>query len=181
MHSHERVMSTSANRTGGCVALYVAAFLGAAACAGDDAAPERYRSIAESDSPREPRAPADAEPAGPICGEDKTYPGTQGGEACTIDLPASNSLVPTDLDEVNVIISFLGAERTWAIPKIKDGESCGSERAWHYDDADEPSQIILCPETCAFAMSDGDSYFQVLIGCGETCYEGDGGCDFPLI
>jgi hypothetical protein len=171
------------------VLLGAAALFVANACAGDDdAAPERYRSIADSASPAEPREPADAAPAGPMCGEGKTYPGSADADPgsvdadpCVLDLPPSTSLAPTDLEEVNVIISFLGAENTWVIPKINDDEACGSERAWHFDDADEPSQIMLCPETCAFAMSDGDSYFEVLIGCGDTCYEGDGGCDFPLI
>jgi hypothetical protein len=161
------------------VALCVAVLGATTACAGDDAPPERYRSV--GDRRDEPREVHDAAPAGPICGEGKTYPGYAGAEACALDLPPANSLVPIDRHQVNVIISFIGAERTWAIPKIKDAEGCGSERAWHFDQADEPSQIILCPEACAFAVSDGDSSFQVLIGCGDSCYDDDAGCDFPLI
>jgi hypothetical protein len=158
------------------VGLLFAIFVGVNACAGDDGPPERYRSVGE----RERKPSPDPEPQGMICGDRHTSPGVDGvPHPCAQDIPASNTLAALDLDEVTVIIG--APSYKIVIPWVEADELCGDARAWHYDEADDPSQIVLCPAACTLAMSDPDAAFETFFGCGLTCYESDAGCESPLI
>ena len=42
---------------------------------------------------------------------------------------------------------------------------CEEENAWHYDDPDDPTTIVLCPSTCDSVKSDPEASILVEFGC----------------
>lgn len=43
--------------------------------------------------------------------------------------------------------------------------TCNSESAWRFDDADDPSRIVLCPTTCDAVQGDSTAKLSVGFGC----------------
>jgi hypothetical protein len=83
------------------------------------------------------------------------------GEAlpCSYALP---SKVGSDFDvnQVNVLFTDNGGTTN----VIAQDEACTGE-GWHYDDAANPTEIVLCPASCALAKDAGTGKIQVLLGC----------------
>ena len=83
-------------------------------------------------------------------------------------------MAPLDLDDVTVTIWLSG--HVTAFQRIEDESACGDARAWYFDDLEAPSRALLCPQACAFTLTDGDRDLEIFIGCGEACGEDDAGC-----
>jgi hypothetical protein len=47
---------------------------------------------------------------------------------------------------------------------VDDLASC-VESAWYYDEPDDPTQIVLCPDTCETVQSDAGANVSIAFGC----------------
>lgn len=65
-----------------------------------------------------------------------------------------------DVNQVNVLFTESGG----ATSIIAQDAACAGE-GWHYDDAKNPTEIILCPASCALAKDAGTGKIQILLGC----------------
>jgi len=86
---------------------------------------------------------------------------------CSFAIPASSSSQSISVDAVNVCYAAAGAEAE-TIPQASQTEGCDSGQGWHYDDPSDPSEIILCPDSCAKAQSHDEGRIDVVFGCETT-------------
>jgi hypothetical protein len=80
--------------------------------------------------------------------------------SCSLDVPK-----PPDgrtFEKDHVLVSYTSGSTETEL--VYDAE-CTGERGWHYDDLDEPSQVALCPSTCATVQADAAAALAV----GFTC------------
>jgi hypothetical protein len=81
--------------------------------------------------------------------------------SCELDIPAPPAGKKLDPDKVNV--HYSGASQ--ADTSLKYGTSCKGDVAWHYDDATQPTKILLCDETCATVKADSKAKLGVEFAC----------------
>jgi hypothetical protein len=81
---------------------------------------------------------------------------------CSLELPATPAGQVLDLDRINVVYTpdQGSADPLGRVPSEGD---CGSKFGWHYDSADKPTGIVLCPASCKLAT--GGGALQVALGC----------------
>lgn len=79
--------------------------------------------------------------------------------SCTYEIPDDVLEGSITISEVNVDLTVGGGTTT--IPR---NDACDGP-GWHYDDPSDPSQIILCPESCEALRSDPESRLEVVLGC----------------
>lgn len=82
------------------------------------------------------------------------------GLTCELQIPKPPAGKVFDKDKVNVTLATDGE----AQPLIYS-ENCSEEGAWHFDDLSQPTQIVLCDETCALTKTLADVALQVEFGC----------------
>jgi len=63
------------------------------------------------------------------------------------------------ITQVNVEITVGGGTET--IPRNDACDGAG----WRYDDPSDPSEIILCPESCEALRSDPEGRLDIVLGC----------------
>jgi len=79
---------------------------------------------------------------------------------CGFDIPEPPLGQTIDPDEVNMVFTPKdGAPEI--IYKMPDSGNCGSG-GWYYDNNNEPTQIMVCPETCSMF---GGGTIEVVVGC----------------
>ena len=82
--------------------------------------------------------------------------------ACVLTYPKAEAEDPT---KVVVTYTPMGAA-SQTLTQVTDVSKCDSiPNAWYYDDAANPTKIILCPTTCTTANSAANSKIQALVGC----------------
>jgi hypothetical protein len=67
-----------------------------------------------------------------------------------------------DLNKVRVDFTANGAAST-QFPRAMEVASCGANSAWHYDDNNAPTQVVLCPAACAAV--EGGGGLKITLGC----------------
>lgn len=86
---------------------------------------------------------------------------------CEVAMPAPPEGTVLDANRVNVQIR--GASGATTIPYAGSADACDPARGgWHYDDAEDPTRVILCPSTCDFAREetvDTSGGLDVIFGC----------------
>jgi hypothetical protein len=75
---------------------------------------------------------------------------------CSLELPPSPLGLVLDHDQVNVV---LGQD---ALRRVANEAAC-TGAGWYYDDANEPTGIVLCPASCRAGENGGS--LQVSFGC----------------
>ena len=78
---------------------------------------------------------------------------------CEYDIPEVSSDFQLNPDEVNAYEVSEGGDRT-LIPAVDEVSECGSG-GWYYDDFDNPTRVILCPESCG----EVDGEVELEFGC----------------
>ena len=63
-----------------------------------------------------------------------------------------------DPNRVNVI--FDDGNEAVTLPNYDDADDCEG-RGWYYDDADNPTEVILCPDACGFI----EGSIEIEFGC----------------
>ncbi len=87
---------------------------------------------------------------------------------CEYQLPAEVATGEIDTDRVNIVYTpgpAVGGEPE-TIPLNYACE--GDGKGWHYDNASNPTKIILCPTTCAALGADLEGEIQILLGCSTV-------------
>lgn len=81
---------------------------------------------------------------------------------CEWEIPDSPA-TPFDKELVNVELSS-PAGGAVSLGKVSGFASCAA-RGWYYDDADAPSRIIACEETCELIQGTAMAQVDILLGC----------------
>ena len=76
------------------------------------------------------------------------------------DLPAGEMLDPT---KVNVIFTP-GGSSSGVLNNVGDANGCNGA-GWYYDNAQVPTKILLCPDTCNVIKTDFDAKLEIQLGC----------------
>lgn len=50
-------------------------------------------------------------------------------------------------------------------PYVGSETMCPGTMGWYYDDANDPSQVMLCPAACDAVKQDGQGHVDILLGC----------------
>lgn len=83
--------------------------------------------------------------------------------SCKLDIPPAPAGQSFDKKKVSVRSSKGGSTTALSY----DGD-CKSATTWHYDDANQPKQIVLCPETCKTLQSDERVELSVDFECEQV-------------
>ena len=85
--------------------------------------------------------------------------------SCNLPLPEAMDIG----DEVNpgeVNLSYTpGDGDAETIPQVGGAAECGTDGGWYYDNAGDPTQLILCDTTCAAVQDDPGAVLSVVLGC----------------
>jgi hypothetical protein len=82
---------------------------------------------------------------------------------CVYDIPEPPEGERIHPDKVNVYYTPTGGSKM-VIPRAPDASAC-AEYGWYYDIPAEPTQIILCPETCDIVQADTSGTVNIAFGC----------------
>jgi hypothetical protein len=81
--------------------------------------------------------------------------------ACEFALPPPPAGMVLDTDKVNVLYTpSMGAQQA-----LGYDPACSTGNGWHYDDAMNPTKVILCPGTCGTVQKDKGAAIDILFGC----------------
>jgi hypothetical protein len=87
---------------------------------------------------------------------------------CQFSIPSSSGSQFVDPSHVNVTFTS-GANVTTSLLRTKDGFNCdASNTGWRYDvdpTKAQPSQILLCDQTCADLQGDPNGQINIQLGC----------------
>ncbi|HEY3806920.1 MAG TPA: vWA domain-containing protein [Kofleriaceae bacterium] len=87
---------------------------------------------------------------------------------CTYQIPVPSSGMP-DYQEVNVVYTPGGGGMPETIPNVADAAHCpASGNAWYYNNAANPTQIILCSATCGVVTADTAGSVGIQLGCSTV-------------
>lgn len=81
--------------------------------------------------------------------------------ACEYALPQPPQGQTIDFQKVNVQYSAGGA----AAQTLKYSDGCASGDGWRYDNAQNPTKILLCPAACDKAKADTSAKVDLVLGC----------------
>lgn len=87
---------------------------------------------------------------------------------CDIPLPVPQGGLSVDPTKVNVSVTINGSQST--LPQVSDAAACTAVPAWHYDNPQNPTRIVLCQSTCDSVTVDVTAALEILLGC-ETVTE----------
>jgi len=87
---------------------------------------------------------------------------------CDIPLPQPKAGQSVDPTKVNVNVKSNAAQTT--LPQVADAASCAAMPGWYYDDAINPTRIILCQASCDAVTVNVSATLEILLGC-ETVTE----------
>jgi len=86
---------------------------------------------------------------------------------CSFEIPATDPDAPLAVDAVNVCYTHPN-EDPQTLPQAHQTVGCEGGEGWHYDDAVDPQEIILCPKSCARAQAQLNGQVDVVFGCETT-------------
>lgn len=67
------------------------------------------------------------------------------------------TLVNVDYTPEGGVIGLLG--------QVTSAATCGAAGGWYYNDPSAPTQIVLCPSTCATVQADPVAKIDIILGC----------------
>jgi hypothetical protein len=77
-----------------------------------------------------------------------------------------------DRNKVNVEFSPTGSEADKQIIAMVETEAdCTNELSWYYDDPNNPTRIIACPQTCEIIQAATTGTINILLGCQTVLLE----------
>jgi hypothetical protein len=82
---------------------------------------------------------------------------------CQLQVPRPPNGQALALDKVNLEYENSKCEST-PFYSVQSAAECGSEDGWHYDDASNPTSIVLCPRSCQRVSAPGGNLFYS-VGC----------------
>jgi len=83
---------------------------------------------------------------------------------CEWAIPPAPDTMTFDKNLVNVIFTSDGGEQ--AIGKVDGPGACaGVGHAWHYDDDNNPTKVLVCPQSCDLIRGVDNGKIDVIFGC----------------
>jgi hypothetical protein len=77
-----------------------------------------------------------------------------------------------DRDMVNFQITSGVNGDTRLVPRVDSADRCASvSEGWHYDNMEEPTRIIVCPQTCEVVRAAEQARIDILLGCESVVIE----------
>jgi hypothetical protein len=83
----------------------------------------------------------------------------QASISCSVKIPAAGS--GPGFDKQSVAVHFKGKNGTTSLAYDKACTGAG----WHYDNVDNPSEIVLCESSCNAVRADADAKLEVEFAC----------------
>lgn len=80
--------------------------------------------------------------------------------SCDVEIPAHPQGGSFDKDKIDVIYASGKTDRT-----LSYDPDCDEDLAWHYDDEDDPTSIVLCASACDTIQRDGKAQLRVDFRC----------------
>jgi len=92
---------------------------------------------------------------------------------CNYEIPPAPDGMVFDRTLVNVKYTppETDPDSVAALGNVEDASQCGDSEAWHYDDGDNPSEVLLCPAICDRVGSGAGGSVEVLFGCATIPLE----------
>jgi hypothetical protein len=84
--------------------------------------------------------------------------------SCEYTLPAPPAGQVLEPGKVNVVYTPKGGAAT----SIAFDGTCAGGVGWHYDNANAPTKIVMCPSTCSTLEGDSTGGVQILFGCATS-------------
>ena len=81
--------------------------------------------------------------------------------ACDLDLPSAPAGKKMDPNKVNVQFTPDGMPAS----SLKYGTTCTGDTAWHFDDAEKPTKVLLCDDACSSIKADPAGKLDVVFEC----------------
>jgi von Willebrand factor type A domain len=81
--------------------------------------------------------------------------------ACDLELPAPPAGKKMDPEKVNVQFTPDGQ----AAAPLKYGTACTGDTAWHFDDEQKPTKVLLCDDACTNIKADPKGKLDVVFEC----------------
>lgn len=93
---------------------------------------------------------------------------TQGtGLDCAWSLPEPPMGLAIDPDSVEVLYDE-GGEDSVVLSAVANAAACeGVDNGWYYDDAEAPSEVLACPQTCAQLQQAEGASIRIDVGCAH--------------
>lgn len=93
----------------------------------------------------------------------------RGSVKCQYSLPPPPPGKMLDPKLVNVSVAPPGGGDPVTIPQVATPADCGGDPGWYYDDPSNPSQILLCGQSCDTILGNGMSgTIDILVGCATV-------------
>lgn len=80
--------------------------------------------------------------------------------ACNLELPLPPDRRTFEKDRVAVSYTSAGASTA-----LRYDDACTDARSWHYDDVAAPTEVVLCPDTCAVVQAAPGAELGVAFTC----------------
>jgi hypothetical protein len=86
------------------------------------------------------------------------------GIECTWNIPPAPAGQTFNRQQVNVQYAKQGTAAQ-SVGQVSGQAACGMRSGWYYDDATNPTRILVCPATCGDLQNDPQAKLDVLFGC----------------
>lgn len=87
----------------------------------------------------------------------------QSAVGCTYQVPTPDAGL-IDFDQVKVEYTPGNGGPMQQFDKVNDASQC-TTNSWYYDNNANPTQVILCPDTCALVQADSQAKVDLMLGC----------------
>ncbi|MEP7122815.1 MAG: vWA domain-containing protein [Byssovorax sp.] len=84
--------------------------------------------------------------------------------SCALPMPQAAPGKVVDPTLVNVDYTPEGGV-AGLLGQVKSAAACGAAGGWYYNDPAAPTQIVLCPNTCATVQADPVAKIEIILGC----------------
>lgn len=84
--------------------------------------------------------------------------------SCDLPVPQGSPGKPVDPTLVNVDYTPGGGAAA-LLGQVSDAAACGAAGGWYYNTPAAPTQITLCPTTCATIQADPTAKIDIILGC----------------
>jgi hypothetical protein len=93
------------------------------------------------------------------------------GETLSCDFPMPKPIdKDMKIDPAKINVTFTpGGGMPATLRQVTDEDACKTSKAWHYDKADKPTRIVLCPAACDLVRAEPDAKVEILLGCETVC------------
>ncbi|HEX5657394.1 MAG TPA: VWA domain-containing protein, partial [Polyangiales bacterium] len=81
--------------------------------------------------------------------------------SCTLAIP-SQAEAGRAFDKTSVVVHYDGSAGS---NELVYDKACTGNMGWHYDDAEDPTQIVLCDQTCDSVRKDAAPKLAVEFAC----------------